>query len=143
MVAGRQGRTDDALAILDEARALLPEPRPPVLDYTAADALARVWRWTEAAAFAERAAEKAPQNTAVWVMLARARGSAHDDRGALEAAKRGLELAPRDPDLLRSQAAALRALDPTLADAALAAYERFRAEAGHTHAMRPVTTAPP
>jgi hypothetical protein len=122
-----------------------------------------VWRWTEAAAFAERAAEKAPQNTAVWVMLARARGSAHDDRGALEAAKRGLELAPRDPDLLRSQAAALRALDPTLADAALAAYERFRApddgpalrmtcaagsercarerEAGHTHAMRPATTA--
>lgn len=158
IVAGKQGRTDDALALFDAARALLPaDKQPPVLDYGAADALARVWRWEEAEAFAERAAEKAPLNTLAWVMLARARGSLHDDRGALEAARRGLAISPRDPDLLRSQATALRALDPTLADLALAAFDRFRApdggsalrmacaaasprcarerEAGHTHEM--------
>jgi hypothetical protein len=157
-VAGRQGRTDDALALLDEARGLLPAPGPPVIDFVAADALARVWRWDEAAIHAARAADHAPLNTAVWVMLARARGSLHDDRGALEAARRGLALAPRDPDLLRSQATALRALDPALADQALAAFDRFRPpdgapqlrmtcaadsarcarerEAGHTHLMR-------
>lgn len=158
IVAGRQGRTDDALALLDEARALLPaDKQPPVLDYAASDALARVWRWEEAEAFAERATVKAPLNTLAWVMLARARGSLHDDRGALEAARSGLAISPRDPDLLRSQATALRALDPTLADLALAAFDRFRApdgvsalrmacaatsprcarerEAGHTHEM--------
>ena len=158
VVAGRQGRTDDALALLDEARALLPAPHPPALDYWAADALARVWRWEEAAAHAERVVERAPANTAAWVLLARARGSLADDRGALEAARAGLAVAPRDPDLLRSQAAALRSLDPAAADAALEAYDRFRApdrasalriecaaasercererEIGHTHELR-------
>lgn len=157
-VAGKQGRTDDALALIDRARALLPDPEPPVLDFVAADALARVWRWEEAAVAAEAAARKAPLNTAAWVMLARARGSLHDDRGALEAAVAGLAISPRDPDLLRSQATALRALDPARADEALAAYDRFRApdavaqlrmacarqsercarerEQGHTHELR-------
>ena len=158
IVAGKQGRTDDALALLDAARALLPaDKQPPVLDFAAADALSRVWRWEEAAVFAERVTEKAPLNTGAWVVLARARGSLHDDRGALAAARRGLAISPRDPDLLRSQATALRALDPTLADLALAAFDRFRApdsgsalrmacaaasprcarerEAGHTHEM--------
>jgi tetratricopeptide (TPR) repeat protein len=133
IVAGRQGRTEDALALLDEARKLLPaDKQPPVLDFAAADALSRVWRWEEAEGFAERATEKAPLNTLAWVMLARARGSLHDDRGALEAARRGLAISPRDPDLLRSQAAALRGLDPTLADLALAAYDRFRAPDGNS-----------
>jgi tetratricopeptide (TPR) repeat protein len=159
-VASRQGRTDDALALLAKARAELQSvqaPEPPVLDFVAADACARVWRWQEAATFAAAASVKAPLNTGVWVMLARARGSLGDDRGALEAAKQGLALSPRDPDLLRSQATALRSLDGALADAALAAFERFRApddaaalriqcagasarcarerEAGHTHVM--------
>ncbi len=156
-VAGKQGRTDDALALIAQARALLPAPGPPVLDFLAADALARVWRWEEAAVAAEAATARAPLNTLTWVMLARARGSLGDDRGALAAAQQGLAIAPRDPDLLRSQATALRALDPALADQALAAFERFRApdalaqlrmacarasdrcarerEQGHTHVM--------
>jgi tetratricopeptide (TPR) repeat protein len=165
IVAGRQGRTDDALALFAKARAELvaiKAPEPPVLDYHAADALARVWRWEEAAQFAQKATEKAPGNTAAWVMLARTRGSLGDDRGALDAARKGLALSPRDPDLLRSQATALRELTASLtgdlAERALAAYERFRApddaaalrihcaaasprcarerEAGHTHTMR-------
>ncbi|HEX7843857.1 MAG TPA: hypothetical protein VF469_40560, partial [Kofleriaceae bacterium] len=72
----------------------------------------------------------------------------------------GLELAPRDPDLLRSQATALAGLGRGEAAAALAAYDRFRSpdsaaelrihcaadsprcarerEQGHTHVLHPV-----
>ncbi|MCE9574733.1 MAG: hypothetical protein K8W52_16410 [Deltaproteobacteria bacterium] len=158
-VAGKQGRTDDALALVERARARLPKA-PAVLDAIAADALARVWRWQEAIAPARRATEKAPGSTAMWVMLARVLGSTGDDRGALAAAQAGLAIAPRDADLLRSQAVALRGLNAPDADAALAAYERFRApddagqlritcadrskrcererEIGHTHRLVPV-----
>jgi tetratricopeptide (TPR) repeat protein len=125
-VASKQGRVDDALALVAKARALLPEPGPAVLDMVAADALMRVWRWDEAVAPAREAARKAPQNTLAWVMLARCLGSTGDDVGALDAATAGLELAPRDPDLLRSQATALAALHRPEAAAALAAYDRYR-----------------
>ncbi|MBL8624196.1 MAG: hypothetical protein JNK64_23020 [Myxococcales bacterium] len=160
-VAGKQGRADAALALVAEARALLPTPGPPALDAYAADALARVWRWKEAEPFARAVTERAPANTAAWVMLARVRGSLGDDRGALAAAVKGLELAPRDADLLRTQATALAQLMPgtDLAAKALAAYDRFRApddaaqlrmacaaaskvcarerEMGHTHRLVP------
>lgn len=161
VVASRQGRADDALALIARARALLPAPQPPALDAVAADALARVWRWQEAAPFARAATEKAPQNTQAWVVLARILGSLRDDAGALAAARQGLALAPRDADLLRSQSAALAALVPgsALAADALAAYDRFRApdmtaalriacaaassrcarerEMGHVHELKP------
>ncbi|MGE0396414.1 MAG: tetratricopeptide repeat protein [Kofleriaceae bacterium] len=125
-VASKQGRADDALALVDEARALLPSPGPAVLDAIATDALARVWRWDEAIAPAKACTERAPQNSQAWMMYARVLGSAGDNRGALAAATKGLELAPRDPDLLRSQATALAALGRPEAKAALDAYERFR-----------------
>ena len=99
---------------------------PAVLDATAADALMRVWRWADATDPARAAAGKAPGNTSAWVMLARCLGSVGDDAAALIAATTGLELAPRDSDLLRSQATALAALHRPEADAALAAYDRFR-----------------
>ncbi|HSR97280.1 MAG TPA: multiheme c-type cytochrome [Kofleriaceae bacterium] len=159
-VASRQGRADDALALVAQARALLPSPGPAALDAIAADALSRVWRWREAIAPARACAERAPANTGAWIALARALGSVGDDRAALDATARGLELSPRDPDLLRSQAAALASLHHADADAALAAYDRFRApdeaaalrihcaassarcarerEQGHTHALVPV-----
>jgi tetratricopeptide (TPR) repeat protein len=158
-VASKQGRVDDALIELTAARALLPAPGPAALDAIAADALARVWRWREAVAPARAAASRAPGNTAAWVMLARVLASAGDDAGALDAAVHGLALAPRDADLLRSQATALAALGRPEATAALAAYERFRSpdrapelriacaaasprcarerELGHTHLMLP------
>jgi predicted Zn-dependent protease len=125
-VAAKQGRADDALALVAQARALLPEPGPPVLDMVAADALMRVWRWSDAVAPAAAAAKKAPQNTLAWMMLARCYGSLADDSKALAAATTGLELAPRDQDLLRSQATALASLHRPEAAAALAAYDRFR-----------------
>jgi hypothetical protein len=60
------------------------------------------------------------------MIYARVLGSAGDNVAALAAATKGLELAPRDPDLLRSQATALAALGRPEAEAALAAYDRFR-----------------
>jgi len=133
-VASKQGRVDDALALAARSRELLaqaaepgkPPPNPPVLDAVAADALARVWRWDDAVAPAKACAERAPQNSAAWMLYARVLGSVGDNAGALAAATRGLELSPRDPDLLRSQATALAALGRGEADAALAAYDRFR-----------------
>ena len=133
-VASKQGRVDDALALVAEARALLattakpgePAPSPPVLDAVAADALARVWRWDEAVAPAKACTERAPQNSAAWMIYARVLGSVGDNAGALAAATRGLEFAPRDQDLLRSQATALAALGRPEAAAALAAFDRFR-----------------
>ncbi|MEJ7598566.1 MAG: multiheme c-type cytochrome [Kofleriaceae bacterium] len=133
-VASKQGRADDALAAVAAARKLLastvpagkPAPSPPVLDAVAADALARVWRWQEAVAPAKACTDRAPQNSAAWMVYARVLGSSGDNAGALAAATKGLELAPRDPDLLRSQATALAALERPEAPAALAAYDRFR-----------------
>lgn len=125
-VAAKQGRADDALALIAEARPLLPAPGPPVLDAVAADALARVWRFDEAVAPAKACTERAPQNSGAWMIYARVLGSVGDNAGALAAAVKGLELAPRDPDLLRSQATALSALGKPDAAAALAAYDRFR-----------------
>ena len=125
-VASKQGRVEDALAIVTEARGLLPAPGPAVLDAIAADALGRVWRWDEAVAPAKACTERAPANSAAWVFYARVLGSAKLDAAALAAATAGLALAPRDPDLLRSQATALAALNRSEAPAALAAYDRFR-----------------
>jgi tetratricopeptide (TPR) repeat protein len=125
-VASKQGRVDDALALVAQARALLPPPGPPVLEAIEADALARVWRWEEAVEPARAVAAKAKQNSHAWVIAARCDGSVGDNEAALAAATAGLELSPRDPDLLRSQATALSALGRPEAAAALAAYDRFR-----------------
>ncbi len=125
-VASKQGRADDALALVAEARQLLPAPGPAVLDAIAADALGRVWRWDEAIAPAKACTDRAPGNSGAWLFLARVLGSAHQNEAALAAATTGLQLAPRDPDLLRSQATALAALGRPEAAAALAAYDRFR-----------------
>jgi tetratricopeptide (TPR) repeat protein len=133
-VASKQGRVEDALAFVAASRANLAKtvkagdkaPNPPVLDAVAADALARVWRWEEAVAPAKSCTESAPQNSTAWVVYARVLGSVGDNAGALAAATKGLELAPRDQDLLRTQATALAALQRPEAASALAAFDRFR-----------------
>nr|MBA3391405.1 hypothetical protein [Deltaproteobacteria bacterium] len=133
-VASKQGRVEDALALVARSRTLLartvaanqPAPSPPVLDAVAADALARVWRWEDAIAPAKACTERAPQNAAAWVIYARVLASTGDNAGALAAATQGLEYAPRDQDLLRTQATALAGLGRPEAPAALAAFDRFR-----------------
>ena len=157
VVAAGQGRTDDVLALTAKARAIVAAP---VLDAIAANALMNVWRWDDAIPLARHAAQMAPGNSGAWAALARCLGSAGDDAAALAAATTGLELAPRDPDLLRSQATALAALHRPEAERALAAYDRYRSpddttelriacaarsarcarerEQGHTHLLHPV-----
>lgn len=103
-VATRQGRVDDARAYATKAAALAPgHPAPAWLE---GQALAAVWRWEQAAAPLQRAADAAPMDPAVWADLALARGSAGQSAQALQAARAGLQYNPRHSDLLRIQALA-------------------------------------
>ncbi len=127
-VAAKQGRVDDAVAHVAAARALLPvTPAPAVFDAVLADAYVRQNRWSDAIAPAKACTERAPNNAAAWARYASVLVAVGDYRAATEAATSGLALAPRDPDLLRSQATALAALKDPQARAAQQAYARFRA----------------
>jgi hypothetical protein len=107
-VAIREGRTEDALATLDEAERLAPEH--PAIARSRGEALAGVWRWKDAEGPWRDAAETSPLDDAMWSRLAIAYGSAGDASDALWAAKHGLGLNPRDADMLRVQALALERL---------------------------------
>lgn len=129
-IAGRQGRTADALALL--ARAETDAAGHPTLATIRGEALTRVWRWQEAVEPLEYAASRAPGNTGAWIRLAIALGSAGRDAEALVAAQTGLAMAPRQPDLLRVQALSLRALGAPH-DAALSAYDRYKSPDAAPH----------
>ncbi len=126
-VAAKQSRTDDALELVDQTRALLGAGRPAVLDAVTVEALIRGFRWHDAVAPARACTERAPGNTLAWAVYARVLVAVGDYPAALAAAVKGLALAPRDPDLLRSQASALVTLGRPEAEVALAAHDRFRA----------------
>ncbi len=123
---GKQGRTAEAVAWLDRAEREMPGH--PAIAYARGAAFARVWRWSEAADAFGAAMAKATSNAPGWGQLAMALGSIGREQEALVAAQRGLALAPRDADLLRVQALALRGLgaSPEWADSALEAYDRYR-----------------
>lgn len=121
---GRQGRLDAALAELDRAEALIGAH--PAIDRLRGDAYAQVWRWRAAAGAYRGASRAAPLDDTRWTDLARALGSAGDDRGALRAARRGLALQPRDESLLRTQYLALEALGIPGAERARDAYVMHR-----------------
>ncbi|HEU0029220.1 MAG TPA: multiheme c-type cytochrome [Kofleriaceae bacterium] len=125
-VASRQNRLDDALALVRDVRRTLGT-NPPVLDAIVADAYVRMNRWADAVAPAKACTERAPGSVAAWSVYARSLVAVGEYARALDACTRGLELAPRDPDLLRAQATALAALHDPRAEAAQAAYVRFRA----------------
>ena len=114
---GRQGRTDDAIAWCDRAEALAPGH--PALDRLRGLAYANVWRWGEAARAFEACAKKVPGDLEAWRLLAVALGSAGREAEALNAAREGLKLQPREPDLLQVQALALTALGDPAAGQAL------------------------
>lgn len=123
-VSGLQGRTDEALEWLDQAEELAPGV--PALASIRGAALAQVWRWQEAEEPLRRAAQAVPKNAGAWADLAIALGSLGKDREALEAARHGLVLEPRNTALLRVQALAIRALDGPKRELSLDAYDRFR-----------------
>ncbi len=120
-VAARQGRVDEALALADRAEALGGDGGA-AIDVLRGRALAAVWRWQEAVVPLGRVAAALPRDPVAWRQLAIALGSAGSPEEALHAAQRGLRLQPRDPDLLRAQALALRALGHDAAERALEIY---------------------
>jgi tetratricopeptide (TPR) repeat protein len=124
-LSANEGRTDEALARLDQAALLAPGH--PALANLRGEALSLVWRWAEAVPALDEAARAAPGDDSAWTRLGIALGSrGGDDRASLAAAIEGLRIQPRDPDLLRVEALALGALGDARAKAAGAAYEAFR-----------------
>ncbi|MBK8260762.1 MAG: hypothetical protein IPK80_05420 [Nannocystis sp.] len=123
-VAAAQGRVDEALQLADRVAALLPDH--PAAASLRGLALAAVWRWERAAPHLARGAAQSPLDPRAWSTAAVAWGSAGATpelcARALQAAQAGLRLSPRDPDLLRVQALALRDLHASDAEAAFAAY---------------------
>ncbi|HEY8091789.1 MAG TPA: multiheme c-type cytochrome [Polyangiaceae bacterium] len=117
-VAIREGRTEEALARLDDAQALLPDH--PAIPHARGAALSNVWRWREAVEPLQRASSLAPLDDTLLSHLAIAYGSADDPARALEATKLGLALTPRDADMLRVQALALERLGASAEDVARA-----------------------
>lgn len=126
-LSAKLGKVDEALAHIALARELLPvTPPPAVFDAVIADAYVRQNRWHEALAPAQACTVRAPKNASAWALYARVLVAVGDHRAALAAAASGLELAPRDPGLLQSQATALAALGDPQARAAHEAFVRFR-----------------
>lgn len=123
-LSGRQGRLEEALRHLERADELVPNH--PAVYSARGHAYAQVWQWESAASAYEVASELASNDALVWRDLARARGSAGDERGALDAAWEGLRLRPRDPDLLRSQSLALTALEDGRSEEARALFLEHR-----------------
>lgn len=115
-LAAAQGRPEKSMELSDRAESLVG-PHP-VLDRLRGDALARVWRWQDAARWYERVVDTSPNDPAAWRSLARTYGSLGKDIEALHAAERGLALSPHDEHLLRTRALSLRALGDSQADAA-------------------------
>jgi tetratricopeptide (TPR) repeat protein len=107
-LAEEQGRTAEALDLLGKADALVPAH--PALARLRGETQAISWRWGDAAPSFQEATVGAPKDDALWARLAVLWGGAGRDRDALEAAQRGLLLQPRDADMLRVQALALRSL---------------------------------
>ncbi len=121
---GRLGRANASLQLLEQAKLLVPENA--ALFATEGDALARVWRWQEAAEAYGKATVLAEGNSSLWRRYAVALGSAGSPAMALRAAQRGLRLLPRDADLLRVQALALQTLGGGDAELAMESYLKHR-----------------
>ncbi len=122
----REGLTGDAMAHLADAEALAPEE--PSIARARGQALADVWKWSDAVGPLRAALLRAPLDDTLFSQLAVALASANDPAGALDAAIRGLALSPRDADMLRVQATSLYALASPSSDtaAAQAAFGQWR-----------------
>jgi hypothetical protein len=123
MVASRQGRTDETFSLAARADSAAKEAGmapPPAMQRVRAEVLASTWRLAEAAPLLLDAATRSPRDDGAWASTAVTFGGAGDARAAIDAARRGLALQPRDGDMLRVQALALGDLhaDTTLAQEA-------------------------
>lgn len=107
-VLARQRRHREAIEVFDAAEALVGSQ--PSIYVGRGDAYANVWQFDRAVEQYRSAAESV-DGARVWRKLAVGLGSLGEPADALVAAQKGLEIVPRDPDLLRSQMLALRDLD--------------------------------
>jgi hypothetical protein len=123
-IVGRQGRLADALALADQAQALIG-PHP-AIERARAAAYEQVWRWPDAARAEEAVSAASPHDTSAWRDLAKADAAAKRMPEALAAAQTGMKFQPRDEGLLRTQTLALEALRSPDAPAARAAFLRYR-----------------
>src|SRR5262249_31195033 len=89
-----------------------------------AEVLSSTWRLAEAAPLFLDVAVKSPNDDAAWAQAAMTFGGAGDPTHALDAARRGLAVQPRDGDMLRVQALSLTTLhgDAQTLDGAQAAF---------------------
>lgn len=107
-VLARQRRHREAIELYDRAEKLVGDH--PAILVGRGDAYANVWQFDKAVDEYEKASEQVDGDR-VWKKLAVGYGSLGQPRDALRAARRGLAIEPRHPDLLRSQMIALRNLD--------------------------------
>ncbi len=123
-VQGKLGKEAASALLLDEIESL--GEFGAAVKRVRGDALAKVWRWPEAALAYGDAVAIAPKNSELWARYAMALGSSGQDAKALEAATEGLKLDPVSADLLRVQALSLRGLGAPNYQEALDLYLRFR-----------------
>lgn len=123
LVAAREGRVDETFEAAARADAALGA-RTPAMQRARGEVLASTWKLAEAAPLFLDAATKAPGDDSAWALAATSFGGAGDVFAALDAARRGLSVQPRDGDMLRVQALALPfvAADRATAQAAEAAF---------------------
>ncbi len=123
LVASREGRVDETFAAAQRADAELGSVAPS-MQRARAEVLASTWRLGEAAPLFLDAAVRSPRDDAAWAAAAMTFGGAGDGIAALDAARRGLSVQPRDGDMLRVQALSLPGLggDPASVQRAEAAF---------------------
>lgn len=109
-IASKQGRTEETFALAERADAAAREAgmAPPVaMQRVRADVLTATWKLTEASPLFLDVATRSPRDDTAWATAAMTFGGAGDSFAALDAARRGLMVQPRDGDMLRVQAIAL------------------------------------
>lgn len=124
-VSSHQGRTDETFQWAGRADAAAKdagmEP-PPAMQHARANVLTAQWRLAEAAPLFLDVANRSPRDDGAWSLATVTLGGAGDPIAALDAARHGLALQPRDGDMLRVQALSLADLhkeDPRAQDAFL------------------------
>ncbi|MEZ4426384.1 MAG: multiheme c-type cytochrome [Nannocystaceae bacterium] len=120
-VAVDRGQIEEAEALLGELEGVAAS-RARIL----ARGYDRVFRSGDAARLLTEHPPPPGVDPGYYVALARAEGTAGAPRAALEAARAGLSLTPRDPDLLRAAGLALDELGDDAARSALASYLHYR-----------------
>ncbi len=131
LVASRQGRTDETFTVADRADAeartagiVAAGASHPAMQRARGEVLASTWRLAEAAPLFHSVAKSSPRDDAAWAQAAVTFGGAGDPTNALDVARTGLLVQPRDGDMLRVQALALSSLhaEPKVVEAAEASF---------------------